>query len=81
MWLATISCQWEQGAGGAYVPTLASVLQPGDSFADDVGSPNVVQQPNSNTWRCRLSAATLDAIEADARFVVLWSEEIADASA
>jgi len=84
MWTCEIVSQWRgdgQSDETAFGPVLAALLTlPGEGFEDVTGQPsaNLTPDPNVYIVRVRCEAATLDAIEADSRFAVLWSEEEVD---
>jgi hypothetical protein len=80
MWIARVVGPWQQTPDG-HAPLLVDMLGPGDSLMDVTGQPVgwVPPVPNAATWEVWCSGATLDAIEADGRFVILWSEEQVDA--
>ena len=82
MWTADVVTAWTT-VNGTHVPTVAALLQSGDSAADITAQPvgSLVPDPNAVVWRVTCSAATLDAIAADAGHVVLTSEELPDANA
>ena len=65
---------------GANVPAVAALLGPGDSCEDRTGQPaqNITPDPNVVVFGVYCSAATLEAITADAGHTVLWSVEVTD---
>jgi len=81
MWNAEIATSW-QGNGTdevPFAPILGALLtQEGEGWEDVTAQPsaNLTPDPNVYIVRVRCEAETLDAIESDSRFLVLWSELI-----
>lgn len=78
MWKARISCEWQTTPEGNR-PTLVDVLQPGDSMMDVTGQQNIIPSPPTVTWEV-WGQATIEAAQADARFLVHETWEEADAT-
>lgn len=78
MWHAAVVGPWA-GTGSRSDPyrPLLRVAYPAAQVQDVTGQPvaNLRPSPNTVTVEVRVEDATLEAIEADARFLVLWSEE------
>jgi len=84
MWLAEIATRW-QGDGKStetgFGPLLGTLLtRPGEGFGDVTAQPSANLKPDPNCYvvRVRCEGGTLDVIEADSRFLVLWCEEEAE---
>jgi len=82
MWIGELVCGWTgSGAtGDKFKLLLAQIIRPDETFQDVTSQPNanLTPEPNACIARFRLYADTVDALEADSRFLVLWCEEEAD---
>ena len=82
MWIAEIATSWQgdgQSTETGFAPVLGTLLTlEGEGFEDVTAQPcaSLTPDPNCYIVRVRCEAATLDAIEGDSRFLVLWSEEL-----
>lgn len=76
---AHVVSAWTTDEDGHNVPELAEMLQAGDSLMDVTGNPNVIQEPNANTWELwdRNDGSTIAAVDLDNRFAVTleWEED------
>jgi len=77
MWKAKILGPWSGGISQVFIDHYA----PGLSVSDDTGQPvgNVIPNPNLKIDYVECDKATLDLIDADPTYDVLYSEEIIDA--
>lgn len=75
---AQILTPWTQDEDGGYHPLLDEALagHKGWQWRDVTGQPTTSLTPDPNLYVLELTctAETLAAIEADSRFLVLWSE-------
>jgi len=76
-WQSEIMSPWVVRADGVRVVRVTQDFA-GVTMSDTSGQPSANLTPNPNLMTCWVECeeAVLDAIEADADYLVLWSEEI-----
>lgn len=75
-WQAEVLTEWVTDANGNR-PRITDDYQL-QSAVDATGQPakNIVPAPNQCIWLIVCDEATLDAIESDSNYTVLWCEEV-----
>ena len=75
MYAVEVITRWIETDG--YRQAEAVATYPG-AWTDATGQPdaNIMPDPNAVVWHGVVDAVTLDALEADANVIVLWSENL-----